>query len=350
MKLDKYFKLKNDLETFNFEKNFDSLSKTLYYFSFLGNIFLILFSYFFIKDVTNSIPVLFSGQALFFSIFIILFMTGYELFKRFAFEQLTSTILRLRKVTINIFLGSIVCLTLVTGSFYLSLNGAHRLIDTSGTVESKLDTVQNNAADSISKIYQARINIKEQQIKAINDNSETGVLTKRQLNTIKQLETDVKNYETERDNKIASIEEKTGKKLNKQEDKIQENSFAFAVMVFFLELIILIGVAFNAYYIWTSYDEMKTLLSTPKYKQLELNLRLLKLYFQNGRKKEQDPVISRSKMISLVSASKIPVNQKDINDFIALCSELEITTGNRRKKVYNMNYEKAKGLLENQEI
>jgi hypothetical protein len=350
MKLDKYFKLKNNLETFNFEKNFDSLSKTLYYFSFLGNIFLILFSYFFIKDVTNSIPTLFSGQALFFSIFIILFMIGYELFKRFAFEQLTSTILRLRKVTINIFLGTIVCLTLVTGSFYLSLNGAHRLIDTSGTIESKLDTAQNNAADSISKIYQSRINIKEQQIKAINDNSETGVLTKRQQNTIKQLETDVKNYETERDNKIASIEEKTGKKLDKQEDKIQENSFAFAVMVFFLELIILIGVAFNAYYIWTSYDEMKTLLSTPKYKQLELNLRLLKLYFQNGRKKEQDPVISRSKMISLVSASKIPVNQKDINDFIALCSELEITTGNRRKKVYNMNYEKAKGLLENQEI
>ena len=28
----------------------------------------------------------------------------------------------------------------------------------------------------------------------------------------------------------------------------------------------------------------------------------------------------------------------------------KITTGNRRKKVYNMNYEKAKGLLENQEI
>ena len=86
MKLDKYFKLKNDLETFNFEKNFNPLSRTLYYFSFLGNIFLILFSYFFIKDVTNSIPQLFPGQGIFFSIFIVLFMTGYELFKRFSFE------------------------------------------------------------------------------------------------------------------------------------------------------------------------------------------------------------------------------------------------------------------------
>ena len=99
MKIDKFYKLKNELETFSFENNFSSLSKTLYYFSFLGNIFLILFSYFFIKNVTDSIPSLFTGQGLFFSVFIVLFMTGYELFKHFAFEQLTSTILRIRKVS-----------------------------------------------------------------------------------------------------------------------------------------------------------------------------------------------------------------------------------------------------------
>jgi hypothetical protein len=350
MKLEKYFKLKNDLETFSFEKNFNSLSTTLYYFSFLGNIFLILFSYFFIKDITNSIPALFNGQELFFSIFIILFMTGYELFKRFAFEQLTSTVLRVKRITFNIILGTAVCLTLVAGSFYLSLNGAHRLVDTSETVESKLDTIQNQVTDSISTIYTQRIALKEQQIKAINNNDEDGVLSKRQQNTVFKLEADVKSYEVERDARIKEFEEKTGNKLSKQEDKIQQNSFAFAVMVFFLELIILIGVAFNAYYIWTSYDEMKQLLSTPKFKQLELNLRLLKLYYQNGRKKEQDPTIVRSKMLSLTSASKITVSQKEVIDFIVLCSELEIITGTRRKKVYNMSYEKAKGLLENQEI
>ena len=196
MKLDKFYQLQNKLETFNFELNFKSLSKTLYYFSFLGNIFLILFSYFFIKNVTDSIPSLFTGQGLFFSVFIVLFMTGYELFKRFAFEQLTSTILRVRKVSINVIIGAVTCLILVAGSFYLSLNGAHRLIDTSETIETTLETKVNSAADSITAVYQKRIDIKEQQIKAINDNSETGVLTKRQQNTIKQLEADVKNYET----------------------------------------------------------------------------------------------------------------------------------------------------------
>jgi hypothetical protein len=350
MKLDKFYKLKNELETFSFENNFSSLSKTLYYFSFLGNIFLILFSYFFIKNVTDSIPSLFTGQGLFFSVFIVLFMTGYELFKRFAFEQLTSTILRIRKVSFNVIIGAITCLILVAGSFYLSLNGAHRLIDTSATVENTLETKVTSAADSITTIYQNRINLKEQQIKAINDNSETGVLTKRQQNTIKQLEADVKQLETDRDTRIAKVENKTGDKLTKKEEEIKQNGFAFAAMVFFLELIILIGVAFNAYYVWTSYDEMKNLLSTPKYKQMETNVRLLKLFYQNGRKKEQDPILAITKLTALAKSNKIGITLGEIKTFITLCQELEIVTGTRRKKVYNVSYEKAKQLIETQEI
>jgi hypothetical protein len=337
MKLDKFFKLKNNLETFNFENNFNSLSKTLYYFSFLGNIFLVLFSYFFIKNVTNSIPTLFTGQGVFFSIFIILFMVGYELFKRFAFEQLTSTILRLRKFTLNILLGTLVSLVLVAGSFYLSLNGAHRLIDTSETIVTKSDSTLSNKVDSIGKYY-------DKEILYYRNQSARTRSEKVYRDSI------VNVLQVAKDAKIKEAEQKVESKTQTQTSKIEENSLAFAVMVFFLELIILIGVAFDAYYTWTSYDEMKTIMNTPKYKQLELNIRLLKLLYQNGRKKEQDPTISRSKMISLVGASKIPANQREINDFLALCSELEITTGQRRKKVYNMSYEKAKGLIENQEI
>ena len=57
-----------------------------------------------------------------------------------------------------------------------------------------------------------------------------------------------------------------------------------------------------------------------------------------------------AKLIALANSSKIQCNQKDIDSFLALCSEFEIITGERRKKVYNMSYEKAKGLIENQEI
>lgn len=337
MKLDKFFQLKNELETFNFEKNFNPLSRTLYYFSFLGNIFLILFSYFFIKDVTNSIPTLFPGQGIFFSVFIILFMTGYELFKRFAFEQLTSTILRIKKFTLNIAVGVLVTLSLVTGSFYLGLNGAHRLIDNSETITAVTDQTISAKTDSIAKYY-------DKEIEFYRNQKATTRTDRRYRDSV------VNVLQTTKDAKIKEVESKTENKSAAKVEELQQNNLAFAIMVFFLELIILIGVAFNAYYIWTSYDDMKQLMATAKFKQLEIHLRLLKLYYQNGRKKEQDPVVARTKLIALASSSKIPCNQTDINNFIALCSELEITTGTRRKKVYNMSYEKAKGLLENQEI
>jgi len=337
MKLDKYFKLKNDLETFNFERNFNSLSNTLYYFSFLGNIFLVLFSYFFIKNVTNSIPHLFPGQDLFFSIFIILFMTGYELFKRFAFEQLTSTILRLRTITFNIVVGVLVCGILVAGSFYLSLNGAHRLIDTSETIATKADSTLSLKTDSIAKYY-------DKEIQFYRNQPGTRKADRLYRDSI------VNVLSIQKEQKINELESKVTKKTEIQSNTLKENNTAFALMVVFLELIILIGVAFSSYYTWTSYDEMKELLTTPKFRQLEINLRLLKLYYQNGRKKEQDSALPKTKLIALASTSKIPCNQTDINNFIVLCSELEIITGNRRKKTYNMSYEKAKGLLENQEI
>ena len=337
MKLDKFYKLKNELEIFSFENNFSSLSKTLYYFSFLGNIFLILFSYFFVKDVTNSIPVLFSGQGAFFSVFIVLFMTGYELFKRFAFEQLTSTFLRVRKVSVNVIVGALTCLALVTGSFYLSLNGAHRLIDNSETIATTTDQTISTKADSVAKYYDKEIDFYR------NQRATTRADRKYRDSIVAVLQ-------TTKDQKISAIESKTTDKSAAKVEELKQNDFAFAAMVFFLEIIILIGVAFAAYYKWTSYDEMKNLLSTPKYKQLETNIRLLKLFYQNGRKKEQDPILAYTKLAALAKANKIGINVADVKNFITLCQELEIVTGTRRKKVYNVNYEKAKQLIETQEI
>ena len=338
MRIHTFYKLKKVYETESFELNFKALSKTLYYFSFLGNIFLVLFSYFFIKDVTNSIPTLFTGQGLFFSIFIILFMTGYELFKRFSFEQLTMSILKVRKLSANIAIGLLTCSLLVAGSFYLSLKGAHRLIDTSETVQTATDSTISQQTTSIAAYYDKEIEYyRSQPARTKTDRRYRDSI----VNTLQQA----------KDTKIQAAESKIASKSTGKLSKVEENSLAFAIMVFFLEFIILIGVAFSAYYGWTSYTETKKLLTTPKYKQLDVNLNLLKLYYQNGRKKEQDPVVSKTKLQALVKASRLSVTTSDLNSFIALCSELEIVTGQPRKKVYNVSYEKAKSLIEdNNEI
>jgi hypothetical protein len=336
MKINKFNKLKEEFEIFSFEKNFNPLSTTLYYFSFLGNIFLILFSYFFIKDVTNSIPSLFKGQDLFFSIFIILFMTGYELFKRFAFEQLIISFIKAGKATLNNILALGLCLGLVVGSFYLSLNGSHRLIDTSSIVITKLDSVTDTKADSIAKYYDKEIAYYRSQSARVRSER----IYRDSIVNVLQITKDAKIKETE---------QKVGTKLQSQTSKIKDNSTAFAIMVFFLEFIILLGVSFSSFYRYTSYTEMKALLTTPKFKQITQHLQLLKLYYQNGRKKEGDPVVAKNKFTSLVSASKLGCTQREISDFINICSELEIIVGDGHKKIYNMGYDKAYEIIENKD-
>ena len=143
MKLEKYEKLKQKLEVLKLEKNYSSLNTTLYYFSFLGNIFLIYFGYFFIKTITDSLPDLFPYQNFFFTIFIALFLTGYEFTKRFVLQQTASEIITGKKFTLSLGIAGVVSAILIAGSFYLSLNGAHRLVDNTQTITQSVTTTTN---------------------------------------------------------------------------------------------------------------------------------------------------------------------------------------------------------------
>ena len=98
-------------------------------------------------------------------------------------------------------------------------------------------------------------------------------------------------------------------------------------------------------------NETKKLLQTPKFKQLELNLKLLRLYYQNGKKVVGDQTLSFNKFQSLVQTQKITASQKDLKTFTVLCQELDIVKEFRgRKKEFMITYQEAKDLLENQEV
>ena len=338
MKIDKFNKLKLKLEVFKLEQNYLTLDRILYYFSFLGNIFLIYFGYFFVKSVTNSIPALFPFQDMFFTIFVALFLTGYELTKRFTLEQFFITILQVKKMTGGIFVAGMICCFLIAGSFYLSIKGAHRLVDNSETIAVAVDSTITQKQDSVAKYWNSKIQYQ------LSQPARTRIDRQRRDST-------VNSYEQIKDEKIQQLEAKTQIKANTAIDKNSENSAAFLFITIFLELIVLIGVGFDAFYTLGSYEETKKLLQTPKFKQLELNLKLLKLYYQNGKKVVGDQTLSFNKFQSLVQTQKIDASQKDLKAFTVLCQELDIVKEFRgRKKQFMITYQEAKDLLENQEV
>ena len=338
MKLDKYNRLKLKLEVFKLEQNYLTLDRVLYYFSFLGNIFLIYFGYFFVKSITSTIPPLFPFQDIFFTFFVALFLTGYELTKRFTLEQFFTSILQVKRLTTSIFLGGMICSFLIAGSFYLSIKGAHRLVDNSETISTVVDANITQKQDSVAKYYDKEILYYRNQPASRKADR---LYRDSVVNSLQQAE----------DAKVQQLEAKTQTKENTALDKNMENSTAFLFITIFLEMIVLIGVGFDAFYTLGSFEETKKLLQTPKFKQLELNLKLLKLYYQNGKKIVGDQTLSFNKFQSLVQNQKIDSSQKDLKSFIVLCQELDIIKEFRgRKKQFMIPYQEAKDLLENQEV
>lgn len=338
MKLDKYNLLKSKLETFRFERSYTTLNRVLYYFSFLGNIFLIYFGYFFVKSITDTIPPLFPFQDTFFVIFVALFLTGYELTKRFALEQISTNLIRAGKVGISSVFGLLVCSLLIAGSFYLSIKGAHRLVDNTSNISISTDSLVQKQVDSVAKYYDNEIQYyrgqpgKTKADRVYRDSIVSALTTKKEA-------------------RVKEIETKITGKAQLKENVNKENSTAFLFITIFLELLIIIGVGFNAYYTVGTFNETGKLLQTPKFRQLDLNLKLLRLYYQNGKKAVGDPVLSFAKFKSLVDNQKLGCTQKELKDFIVLCQELDITKQQRaRKSEIAIPYQQAKELIENQEI
>jgi hypothetical protein len=334
MEFSKYKKLEKQLETNSFELNFSTLDKTLYWFSFLGNIAIIYFSYYFFSDVVDSIPDLAGIRATIFLTFAVLIMTGYELFKRFAFEQFIVSIFKHKKVTASIIGGTIAVASLTAGSFYLSLNGSHRWIDRSTQIAATVDQTVSIKADSIAKYYDKEIDFYR------NQPARTRADRKYRDSIVAVLQ-------TTKDQKLAAAENKTGLSTQTQLEKNKENNTLLLFLTFFLEIVVLLGVGFRGYYTLGAYTETKDLFSTPKYKQLEESLTLLSIIYVKGKKKKNDPLMPVTKLKSATSTQKLNVTQKSLKDFYNLIDELEIIKAeNRRRKIYNTDYETAKKLIQ----
>jgi hypothetical protein len=352
MKLKNYFKYKNQLEIQPFQSSFNVLKSVLYYFSFLGNLFLILFGFFFIKNVTDSIQPLFPYQSVVFGVFVALFLTGYELFKRYALEQFVISVLKTKKITINTFLGLFVGLGLIAGSFYLSLNGAHRLIDKSSSIENKVDATVSSKTDSISSIYVKRIESFEKRRdnkqlaldKILAGSDSTGNYNFQQRKNIKTFEVDINilnkeiaTIEAERDAKISQVDStlttKLTSKAEKELDINKENDTAFVFMTFFLEFIILIGVGFHGYYIIGSYMEMKKLLSSKP--QIETRYKLLNILYTNRKKGN---IIPSSKDINtLIELNKFNIKPEEVKEFFEFIEATHIVLDDK----INLEYKDA---------
>lgn len=330
MKIENFEKLAVEMEEGTYEQNYKSIEKTLYFSSFLGNAASIVFAFFFVNNIVGTIHHYVSGQQYVLPVIIVAFLTAYEFLKRFIFRRLmVNALVDKRKFTVKSISGMLFTIALIAGSFYMSLNGAKQVVDTSAEVQQTTDSTLTKQTVQLDSIYETDVKGLKEKIQFNFDNAKkrgTGWgLTRRESEQISQWETDVRNLHTEKELKLSVLKKELKTKEDSKIVTVQDNKATFFLLSSFIEILILIGVGFNAYYWYYSYNEFKLRVTrNPNYKKYKLFDYLLIVLYQNGAKTTGDDLPDTEGFQKLVRMHDCDATPTDVEDFITIALQLGI--------------------------
>lgn len=352
MKIEKYNALKQQFENQPFEAAYKHTSLILYGASILGNVFSVIFAYFFVNALTASAAVHFAGQAIILPIFIVLFLTAFELMKRFIFGNLVTTYLISKKLTTSFIVSVVFALMIIGGSFYLSMSGAQTYVNKETTIVNSTDSLIQTKTDSLNKLYTVQIDKVEQELQYVYTAAQTrrkSALTANEVIQVKELKSQIGELKSERDKKILTVKSSIEQKNSKELNKTNNSQFAFLLISFFIELVILVGVVFNRYYNYFSFIETKEKIeSNPAYHKLNEQLELVDIIYNNGKVNVNATLPSINKIKEIVNSGRFnKVGDKNLREFLALLQYLKVTEISGKTRRIMVSYDEAKDKIKN---
>lgn len=352
MNLDTFKSLSKKFENKNFEKDNSAIDKTLYASSWFGNILSVIFAFFFINSLISQAATHFAGQEIVLPIFIILFLTMFELLKRFVFGNVTTTLLTMKAFTVKVIAGVAFALLLVCGSFYLSMSGAQHYVNKNDQITVNTDSIINSnqaAVKAETAIEIKKVEDKIQYVYEAAQNRKRTTLTRDEIKDIKQWEQDIKSLKAESDTKVQLAKEQFQLQQKNKIDRSNSSQLAFLMLSFFIELLICIGVGYRQYYSFACYKQMKQNIdNNPNFKKLELYKQMLQVLFNNGKTPVNSELPSYNKFAELINAkTRIKVSTVTIKEFLSVAQHLNIIYVSSKKRYTQVDYEKALETLNN---
>lgn len=348
IKFEDYLKLKTKTMIRSYTERFKLVDKFLYWFSWFGNAVSIFLAFFFLQALFyssfNDV-----GSSILISIGIVIFLSLFELLKRFIFGMFSNDIIKnkfkiFRRGMISFMIGVGI---MITGSFYFSLNGAQKFIDNQKVFQEQTETNITSKVDSINSFYFKEYikPLKDENKVYVNQStnyaleaSKTKYKTKYtnliDANNIKINNNNdlVSKYELKRDLEITKFTNKQEYKLSQNIDENKSNIFAFILISCLIELVIMLGVYYDKFYTYkviTEYED--TVVNTVSFKKwYKYNDILILIY--NSVKEVGDQIPSTNNLIELVKLNDIDITRGELDKFIKILYHLDILKldGNRR--------------------
>ena len=381
MKHEDFKKLKSNIQEKNFFNNYKVFSQLSNFLSYVGNLFSILFAYFFLIEIASS-AVLEPTPTIMGLVMagVILVLFTVELSKRFVFDKFSQSFIKdkfkLKQAESKI-LG-VISIALIAVSFYFSLNGAQDYADKDDDLRAtaqvevsvykdslsakyekkivKFDEInttlykKNNQYDSIIGIYETKyleLGTSTWQERQEKNRINTSIKSKKSekkdnIAEIDKNELKIKAIKKERNEEIALFESKESKKADDTIEKNADNPFIFIMFSTVIEFVILFGVFFINYYQVRSLEEYEVKIKKdPRYKQFNQWNELLSALY-NSDTQIGDLLPFKTESMKLLKANALDISGKEYDDAMRMFTHLEILKKKGNKKAIQLELDEAR--------
>lgn len=359
MKYDEYKKLEESINNQNFNKNYKTINIVLKILSYFGHITSIFLAYFMLSKIIEGAMtgnIIVAGGAS------VVLLSGLELLKRNMFDRFSISYLKLKGIKKEVLPLFLISLTIISLSFYATINGASEFSSKSVEIEVKGKESIKTYNDSLTKVYSGEIKGLEDSFKSKDEiltNLQNLALTQRlskdqrtTISDLSQQKKDIQQQVLEKKTELVSKikehqEEVTTESTSKKEDN-SKNTIMFVILSSLIELAILAGVFFNEYYKFRSYNEFRNKLEKdPGYQKWLLYDQILNVIYTDDTKMNQK-LPSNKAIIDMCKVNGIIVLPKDLTDFLKVITNIGIIKSSGSSKYINKTKDLAEEYLRKQ--
>lgn len=366
---DQYHKIRDKSINKTYYEKYKEIRLGIYVFSFFGNIASVFLAYFFFRNIFDNAFNELSNN-IFITIGIIFFLGLFELIKRYVFDLFSIEYIKNNKTLLKKnMIGFIFCtLLIVCTSCYFTISGAKKFTDKEISLEDKTEINITSKTDSINNLFFTEYikPLKEQNKSLLEQNEKlnlslnnaisldnknnvysTRTLINQNVKMVNKNDTLINKYEKERDFKISEFKLKQNNNLIVNKDRNKQNILIFILISTIIELIIMIGIYYNEFYLYkvtTEYE--KDIMNTPLFRLWKKYDEILEIIFGTGININEQMMPEES-LASLLLTNEVNISKKEIKNFFRLAYNLKIIVRQGPKRIINQSLDDSKDTLKN---
>ncbi len=357
MTLNEFNELENKVGKDEFNREYKNINTVMFLLSIFGHIASIFLAYFLVSTIIST-----AIENYYVTMIVtIILLIGLESLKREIFDKFSMMYLKTKdmfsKRILPLLISSFIVISL---SFYATVSGSKEFSSKEKEIVEKYDDKLESYKTKVDSIYKSDIDKLKVQIEdnkkriVEKDDEQTRIESGEKINSsnrrrVNDLKDEKKVLSTEIDNiyvKIDEFEQKKKKDILEYEKELDgkkskdtsnnsRNTLFFILLSTIIELLIIVGVYFNKYFIFRSYNEEKErLYKSPNYQNFKLYSSILDIIYTNDTM-INDKLPSSKSIIEMCKINNLIILKKDVDNMFKLLNNLGVIRSSGSVKYFN---------------